>query len=87
MPPRLRNIWKYKRAIGYIKNELFGNFLEKMFRQRTRLNFYTFCALIKVVGPSLEQININIRKNILVEIIIAMVLARLGIGNSLQMCG
>jgi hypothetical protein len=44
--------------------------------------------LIKVVGPkSLEQKNINMRKNILVEVMIAMAIARLGNGNSLQMCG
>ncbi len=59
-----------------------------MFRQHTRLSFDTFCALIKVVGPkSLEQKNINMRKNILVEVMIAMAIARLGNGNSLQMCG
>jgi hypothetical protein len=36
-----------------MKNQLFGSFL-KMFRQHTRLSFETFCALIRVVGPSLE---------------------------------
>jgi hypothetical protein len=43
--------------------------------------------LIRVVGPSLEQNNTNMIKNILVEAKVAMVLARLGNGNSLQMCG
>jgi len=49
-----KKIWRYERAVGYMKNQLFGSFLEKMFQQCTRLNFDTFCALIKVVGPSLE---------------------------------
>jgi len=43
--------------------------------------------LIKVVDPSLEQKNIKMRKNIPMKIIVAMALARLGNGNSLQMCG
>ncbi len=70
-----------------MKNQFFGSFLEKIFWQRTRLRFYTFCVLIKVVGPSLEQKNVKMRKNIPMKIIVAMALARLGNGNSLQMCG
>jgi hypothetical protein len=42
--------------------------------------------LIKVVGPSLEQKNINIRKKIPMEVILTLAFARLGNGNSLQMC-
>ncbi len=54
MPPRVQSIWRYERAFRYMKNQLFGSFLEKMFSQHTRLSFDTFRALIKVVGPSLE---------------------------------
>jgi ABC-type Na+ transport system ATPase subunit NatA len=68
-----------------MKNQLFGSFLEKMFRQCTRLNFDTFHVLVRVVGPSLERENTNMRENIHVEAREAMVLARLGCENSLQM--
>ncbi len=54
MPPRLQNIWRHEKVVGYMKNQLFGSFLEKMFQQCTRLSFDIFCALIKVVSPSLE---------------------------------
>jgi len=26
MPPRVWNIWKYERVVGYMKNQLFGSF-------------------------------------------------------------
>jgi hypothetical protein len=42
--------------------------------------------LIRVVGPSLERKYTNMRKNILVKGRITMVIIRLCIGNSLQMC-
>jgi hypothetical protein len=51
-----------------MKNELFGNFSKKMFWQCTRLNFDTSCALIRVVGPSFERKNTNMKKNIHVEV-------------------
>jgi hypothetical protein len=87
MPLRVRSIWRYEKVVGYMKNQLFGSFLEKTFRQCTRLSFDTFCALIRVVGTSLERKNTNMRKNIHVETKVAMALAILGNGNSLQMCG
>ncbi len=37
--------------------------------------------MIKVVGPSLEQKNTNMRENILVKVIIKMILTKLGSGN------
>jgi hypothetical protein len=43
--------------------------------------------LIRVVGPSLEQENTNMRESIHVEARVVMALAKLGSGNSLQMCG
>jgi hypothetical protein len=43
--------------------------------------------LITVVGTSLAQKNTNMKESILVEARVAMVLARLGNGNSLEMCG
>jgi hypothetical protein len=43
--------------------------------------------LIKVVGPSLEQKNTNMRESIPMKVIIAMTLTKLGSGNILQMCG
>jgi hypothetical protein len=30
MPPRVWSIWKYEKAVGYMKNQLFGSF-SKMF--------------------------------------------------------
>jgi hypothetical protein len=62
MPPRVQSIWKYEEAIGYMENQLFGNFFEKLFRQHTRLNYDTFGVLIRVVGPSLEQKYTSMRK-------------------------
>jgi len=70
-----------------MKKQLFGSFSEKMFQQRTRLSFDTFRALIRVVGPSLEQENTNMRESIHVDVRVVMAIARLGSGNSLQMCG
>ncbi len=43
--------------------------------------------MIRVVGLSLERKNTNMRENILMEVIVVMAFARLGNGNSLQMCG
>jgi hypothetical protein len=43
--------------------------------------------LIRIVGPSLEQKNINMRKNISMETKVTMAFAKLGSENSLQMCG
>jgi hypothetical protein len=37
-----------------------------------------FRVLISIVGPSLERKNTNMRKNILVETIVAMALTRFG---------
>jgi ascorbate-specific PTS system EIIC-type component UlaA len=44
-------------------------------------------ALIRVVGPSLKQKKMNMRKNKSIKTIVGMFIARLGSGNSLQMCG
>jgi hypothetical protein len=63
MPPRVQSIWRYENVIRYMKNQLFGSFSKKMFQQCTRLNFDTFCALIRVVGLSFEQKNTNMRKD------------------------
>jgi hypothetical protein len=54
MPPRVQSIWRYDKAVGYIKNQNFWRFLKKMFQQSTGLSFDTFHALIRVVNPSLE---------------------------------
>ncbi len=70
-----------------MKNQLFESFLEKIFRQHTRLSFDTFCASIRVVGPSLERKNTNMKENIHVEAKVTMTFARLCIENSLQMYG
>jgi hypothetical protein len=43
-----------KRVVGYMKNQLFEKKSKKMFQQCTRLNFDTFHAYNKVIGPSLE---------------------------------
>ncbi len=47
-------ICKYERVVGHMKNQFLESFSEKMFQQRTRLNFDTFCALIRVVGSNVE---------------------------------
>jgi len=47
--------WRYEKVVGYMKNQFFGRFSERMFQKRTRLRFDTFHVLIKVVGSSLEQ--------------------------------
>ncbi len=33
MLPRVRSIWRHDRVVGYMKNQFFGSFLKKMFRQ------------------------------------------------------
>lgn len=67
MPPRRQSIWKYEEAVGYMENQLFGNFFKKLFRHHRRLNYDRFCVLIRVEGPSLERKYTNMRKNIPVE--------------------
>jgi hypothetical protein len=66
MAPRICNMWEYERVVGYMKNQLLGSYFEKMFQQRTRLGYDTFCSFIKVVGSSFEQKNTHMRENILV---------------------
>jgi len=55
MPTRVYNIQRYERVVGYMKNQLFGSFSKKMFFQRTRSRYDTFCDLIRVLSPSLEE--------------------------------
>jgi hypothetical protein len=31
MAPRIHNMWRYARLVGYMKNQLSGSFFEKMF--------------------------------------------------------
>jgi hypothetical protein len=38
MASRIHNMWRYEKVMGYMKNQLFGSFFEKMFQQWTRLN-------------------------------------------------
>ncbi len=54
MASRVHNMWRYERAMGYMKNQLLKSFFENMFWQRTRLSYDTFCSLIKVAGTNLE---------------------------------
>lgn len=68
--------------VGYMGNQLFGSFSKKMFRQCTITHFV---LLIRAI--SLDLGDTNMRESVLVEATIDMVLARLGIENSLQMCG
>jgi hypothetical protein len=65
---KVQNIWKYEKVVGYMNIKIFGNFSKKMFWQHTTLNYYTFCVLIRVVGPILKWKNINMRENIHMEI-------------------
>ncbi len=58
-----------------------------MFQQCTKWSYDTLHALIRVVGPSLKQKKMNMRKNKSIKTIVGMFIARLGSGNSLQMCG
>ncbi len=52
MAPRVHNMW-YEGG-GIHEESTFGDFFERMFWQRIRLNYDTFRSLIRVVGPSLE---------------------------------
>ncbi len=72
------SICKYEREVEYMKNQFLESFSEKMFQQRTRLSFDTFCAFIRVVGSNVERENTNMRENIPMTIKVAMTLARLG---------
>jgi hypothetical protein len=61
MPTRVYNIWRYEKVVGYMKNQIFGNFSKKMFCQHTRLRYDTFCDLIRVLCPNLDEKNTNMR--------------------------
>jgi hypothetical protein len=50
-----------------MKNKFFGSFFKKMFHRCNKLSYDTFCALIRVVGLSLEKKNTNMRECIFVE--------------------
>ncbi len=45
----------------------FCELFKKMFQQCTRLSYDTFCALVRVVGPSFEWKNTNMRENMLIR--------------------
>ncbi len=85
MALRVRNMWKHEKVVGYM-NQLLESFFEFFKKQETRLSYDTFRSLIRVVGSSFEWKNTHMRENIHVEIRIAMALALLSNGNSLQMC-
>jgi hypothetical protein len=61
MPTRVHNIWRYEKVVEYMKNQLFGSYSKKMFCQHTRLRYDTFCDLIRVLGPSLQEKITNMR--------------------------
>jgi hypothetical protein len=75
MASRVHKMCKYEKVVGYMKNQLFGSFFEKMFWQQTRLRYDTFCSLIRVLGSNLEQKNTHMKESIPIEIRVAMAFA------------
>ncbi len=57
MTSKVHNMWRYERAMKYMKNQILGSFFENMFQQETRLSYDTFRSLIRVVSPSLDWKN------------------------------
>ncbi len=72
MTSKVCNMWRYERAMWYMKNQLLGSLFENMFQQETRLSYDTFCSLIRVVSPSLDWKNAHMQESIHIETIITM---------------
>ena len=64
---------------------LLGSCLEEVFRKRCRVNLSTFKYLCNLLGLVLEKKNTHLRDSISVECRVAIILYRLGSGNTLIM--
>jgi hypothetical protein len=72
MTSKVCNMWRYERAMGYMKNQLLGSFFENMFQQETRLSYDTLRSFIRLVSLSLDWKNAHIKESIHIETRIAM---------------
>jgi hypothetical protein len=81
------SIWSHARQVGFMDRFLLGSFIERMFKQRTRVNYGTFRFLCEKLGPFLKKKDTCTRATISVETRIAVSLCRLGTGNGLLLVG
>jgi hypothetical protein len=82
-----RSIWSHARQVGFMDRFLLDSFIERMFKQRTRVNHGTFRFLYEKLGPFLKKKDTRMRATISVETRIAVSLCKLGIGNGLLLVG
>ena len=84
---RTRSIWRFKRQVDFLRNQLLGSYSDKMFRDRMRVNKEVFLFLCETLGPSIKKNDTAMTASIDVETRVAVTLARLATGNTLSMIG
>jgi hypothetical protein len=67
-----------------MEQHLLGDYIGKMFRRHTRLEYETFNFLINIVAPSLQKQNTHVQDCILVDKCGELFHASLGSGNNLM---
>jgi hypothetical protein len=82
-----RFVWNYEWTSGFMEGKLLGNYLVKMFKQRTMLILTFFCYLCSIVVPSLGRVDFRVKSCIIIKRQVAIALFCLGSGNTLQICG
>jgi hypothetical protein len=53
--PKNRLIWRHERLSGYMEQHLLGDYTEKMFCTRIRLEYGTFNFLVNIVAPLFQK--------------------------------
>jgi hypothetical protein len=81
------SIWSHARQVGFTDRFLLGSFIERMFKQRTRVSHGTFRFLCEKLDLFLKKKDTRMRAAISVETRIAVSLCRLGTGNRLLLVG
>jgi hypothetical protein len=71
----------------FLRNQLLGNYSNKMFRDRMRVNKETFLFLYETLGPSIKDFDTPMTTSVDVESIVVVILARLATSNTLYMIG
>ena len=80
----MRTIWGHKQIK---ENQLFGSYIDTIFRDYLRINKETFQFLCQVLDQHIRNKNIQINESIDVQTRVVVILCRLATRNSLSMIG
>lgn len=83
---RIRSVWRFKRQLGFLRNQLLGSYSNKMFRDRMKVNKKIFSLLCETLGPNIKKFDNPMTASVDVETRV-VTLARLATGNTLFMIG